>query len=286
MLFNRIRFCVVKGKLIREVECAACTITAAERYDRRLMERRAGSKSVVTELRQSNGRRVKNYYLCPGFFRLAILKIFYPFFKTSHVFVFITLFFCAAVLLIATGHFKPFRKTKKAAAPNISSEDIQKNFSNFAGQIRREFTEYSGKNKYSIQIVVTAEKIIDGFREKFPRIPEGVPGDVIDSIFMDAFDFYFNGANVLFENYFYVEDDQLNQLIRRLEILLFDTVNLFSDWEKVSGRMPAYSKNHVHIVRVRQIKKSLDLFKGNIIKLKSGNILEETLSVPAPGKKN
>ena len=286
MLFNRVRFCLAKGKLIREVECAVCKISPAERYDRRLGERRSGANSPERELRNSKNNRTERYLLCPGFFRMAILKIFYPLFKTSSAGVLITLSICAAVLLIATGRFKPLWKTKNLSPQNIASEDTQKNFGNFAGQLRREFSEYSGKNKYSIQIVVTANKIIDGFLEKFPAIPEEVPGDVIDSIFMDSFDFYFNGANVLFENYFYVMDDQLSQLIRRLELLLFDTENLFADWEKVSSRMPDYASNHVHIVRVRKIQKSLDLFRGNIIKLKSGNILEETLAIPSGEEKN
>jgi len=286
MLFNRVRFCLAKGKLIREVECAVCKISPARRYDRRLGEKRSGADSAGRELRNEKNNRTRRYLLCPGFFRMAVLKIFYPLVKTSSAGVFITLSVCAAVLLIATGYFKPLRKTKKTVPQNLSSEDIQKDFGNFAGQLRREFASYSGKNKYSIQIVVTANKIIDGFLEKFPRIAEEVPGGVIDSIFMDSFDFYFNGANVLFENYFYVADDQLNQLIRRLELLLFDTENLFSDWEKVSSRMPDYASDHVHIVRVRKIKKSLDLFRGNIIKLKSGNILEKTLSIPSVEEKS
>jgi len=249
MLFNRVRFCLAKGKLIREVECAVCKIPPAKRYDRRLGERRSGADSAERELRNKKNNRNRRYPLCPGFFRMAILKIFYPLFKTSSAGVLITLSIFAAVIIIATGYFKPHRETKKPAPQNLSSEDIQKNFGNFAGQ-------------------------------------EDVPGDVIDSIFMDSFDFYFNGANVLFENYFYVADDQLGQLIRRLELLLFDTENLFSDWEKVSSRMPDYASNHVHIVRVRKIKKSLDLFRGNIIKLKSGNILKETLSIPSSEEKS
>jgi len=282
MLFSKVRFCLAKGKLIREVECAVCRISPAERYDRRLAKRRSGGESDDRELRGGGDKRARRYPLCPGFLRLALLKIFYPVFKTPSAGVFLILGICAAVLIGTGIHFKYLWKTEKPApAVTAAGEDIQKKFRDTAGQFWREFNEYSGKNKYSIEIVVTANKIIDAFYEKYSGIPETVPGNIIDDIFMDSFDFYFGGANILFDRYFYVDDDQLRQIKRRLDLLLYDTQNLSSDWEKLSSRLPDYADSHVHIVRVRQIKKSLLLFSGNISKLKSGNILKETLVIPS-----
>ncbi len=289
MLFSKVRFCLAKGKLIREVECAVCKISPAERYDRRLAKRRSGGESADRELRGGSDKRTKRYTLCPGFLRMAFLKIFYPVFKTPYAGVAVVLTICAAVLIVAGLRFRHLWKTEKPVYPSAAAgapgraaaEDIQKNFRDFAGQLRREFNEYSGKSKYSIQLVVTANKIIDGFLEKYPAIPETVPGDIIDSIFIDSFEHYFRSANTLFDSYFYVDDDQLRQIKRRLDLLLHDTQNLSSDWEKISARLPDYANSHVHIVRVRQIKKSLLLFGGNINKLKSGNILKEALVIPS-----
>ncbi|MEA2081464.1 MAG: hypothetical protein U9O97_01810 [Elusimicrobiota bacterium] len=274
---------MAKGKLIREVECAVCPIPPAERYDRRLAQRRTGGQSSERELRGGDDKRSRRYPLCPGFLRLAFLKIFYPFFKTPYAGIFIILGLCGAVLIGGVVHFKYLwqNDTPAPAAATAAEETDQKNFINFARTLQREFAGHSRKNKYSIQIVITVNKIIDGFLEKYPAIPEAVPGEIIDSMFLDSFNFYFNGANVLFENYFYVADDQLDQLIRRLEMLLRDTENLFSDWEKVDSRLPRHANSHIHAVYVRKIKNLLALFKSNIRKLKSGNIIKEPLVIPA-----
>ncbi|MBA3065189.1 hypothetical protein KJ633_01800 [bacterium] len=282
MLFGKVRFCMAKGKLIREVECAVCKIPPAARYDRRLEERRAGGESEDHELRKGKGNRVKRYPLCPGFFRMPLLKIFYATFKTPFAGVSFILILCAVVLIGAGIRFKYLWKTEKPAPPiSPAQEDIKKNFVNFVGGLQREFTEYTGKNKYSIQIVVTANKAIDGFREKYQGIPETVPGEIIDSMFLDSFEFYFGGANILFDSYFNVDAAQRKQIVRRLELWLTETENLFSDWNNVSERLPDYVGGIVHIVYVRKIKNSLTLFSGNISKLKSGNVIAEPLLIPA-----
>lgn len=282
MLFNKVRFCLVKGELIREVECAVCKVPPAERYDRRMEERRSGANSEERDLRTGKDHRRKRHPLCPGLLRISFLKIFYSLFKTPYAGIFIIIAVVAALLIGAALRLNLIRKPeKKPAVEAIAEEDARKRFLDFATQEQSGFTKYSGKNKYSIQLVLIASKIIDGFLEKFSKLPESVPGGVVDDMFMDSYAFYFNGANVLFENYFYVEDAQVPQLMRRLELLLIEAENLFDDWEKVNSRLPDYANSHIHAVYTRKISNSLALFKSNITKLKSGNIIKEPLVIPA-----